>query len=97
MVLLVWSEDSSEVVASPLILTFTSQTWDRPQTVTVTGVDDLDVDGDQRTDVSVSVASTPSGRDTTRPHLRVEVTNADDDIAGVGVTASRLGTSIARR
>ena len=40
------SDDITEGTVSPTSLTFTSGDWDSPQTVTVTGVDDNDVDGD---------------------------------------------------
>jgi hypothetical protein len=40
--------DESEVSVSPLLLTFTPLDWETPQPVEVQGVDDVDVDGDQR-------------------------------------------------
>ena len=45
----VLSLDTEEVTVSTGTLTFTSANWDTPQTVTVTGVDDLLNDGDQFT------------------------------------------------
>ncbi len=38
--------DPSEGVVSTTELVFTSENWDKPQTITVTGVDDDEVDGD---------------------------------------------------
>ncbi len=89
MVILLWSGDHGEVMVSPLLLTFTAETWDRPQTVTVTGVDDSLVDGDQLTDVTVSVASTDPERENALLRLTVEVANADDDAQGSGREAAR--------
>ncbi len=40
------SSDSSEGTVSPGMLTFTAANWDTPQTVTVSGVDDMINDGD---------------------------------------------------
>jgi len=42
------------VTVSPGTLTFTSSNWDTAQTVTLTGVDDTEDDGDQTTMVTVS-------------------------------------------
>jgi len=39
------SSDASEGTVSPASLTFTAANWNTPQTVTVTGVDDPQVDG----------------------------------------------------
>ena len=48
------SGDTGEVTVSPATLTFTNSNWDRAQTVTLTGVNDTDVDSDQTTIVEVS-------------------------------------------
>ena len=63
------------------MLTFTSQNWNAPQTVTVTGVDDAIADG------PVAYTIVPR-RAVERPALRgrrpddVSVTNIDNDTAG---------------
>ena len=49
------SANTSEVTVSPATLTFDDSTWDTPQTVVVTGVDDAVADGDQTTDITVAV------------------------------------------
>src|SRR5262249_30911979 len=41
------SSDASEGAVEPAALTFTPANWNVPQTVTVTGADDVIVDGDQ--------------------------------------------------
>jgi hypothetical protein len=53
-VLSIVSDDTGEMTVSPGTLTFTSSNWDTAQTVTVTGVDDTEDDGDQTTMVTVS-------------------------------------------
>jgi hypothetical protein len=54
VVLSIVSDDTSEVTVSPSTLTFTSSNWQVLQTVTLTGVDDDDIDGSQTTTVTVS-------------------------------------------
>lgn len=49
------SSDASEAVASVSSLTFTPSNWNLPQTVTVTGVDDVLFDGAQTATITVSV------------------------------------------
>ena len=53
-VLSIVSDDTGEVTVSPATLTFTSSNWETAQTVTLTGVDDTDADGNQTTMVTVS-------------------------------------------
>ena len=54
VILTISSDDTGEAtVNSPL--TFTSANWDTPQTVTITGVDDNLVDGDQASTITISV------------------------------------------
>ena len=43
------SDDVTEGTVAPASLTFTAANWNTPQTVTVTGVDDVVDDGDQTT------------------------------------------------
>lgn len=49
------SDDTDEVTVSPSRLTFTNSDWNTPQEVTVTGVLDALVDGDQVTAVTLTV------------------------------------------
>lgn len=80
------SSDTSEGTVDVSTLTFTPSTWDTPQTVTVTGVDDDDVDGDVLYSVILSPAdSTDSDYDGIDPP-DVEVTNTDNDSAPVDST-----------
>jgi hypothetical protein len=55
VVILVTSDDTAEVTSDQAWLTFTPADWDIPQTVTVTGIDDAIVDGNQTTAVILSV------------------------------------------
>jgi hypothetical protein len=88
------SNDATEGTISPALLTFTTMSWSTPQTVTITGVDDLAADGDIAytiiTDAAVSSDPAYSGLDPSD----VSVTNTDDDTAGITVTpTSGLVTS----
>ena len=47
--------DPWEAIVAPTILKFTTADWNQPQTVTVTGVDDYVVDGDQNTPLAIAV------------------------------------------
>src|SRR5688572_26286263 len=51
------SSDVSEGTVSPATLTFTSENWDAPQTVLVTGVDDAIADGNVSFDVELTVTA----------------------------------------
>ncbi|MGY8800336.1 MAG: hypothetical protein ACKVG4_16370, partial [Longimicrobiales bacterium] len=89
VVLTVVSDDLSEAtVTSPL--TFTPATWNMPQTVTVTGVDDAFADGNV---VSVTTVSVNDGlSDNVYDPVvdqTVNVTTVDDEVAGF--TAEHVG------
>lgn len=87
VVLDVTSGDPGEVSASPSQLTFTPDNWNSPQTVTVAGVDDMDDDGDQVSQISVAVNA--GGSDplyTTAATQMTPVTTFDDDSIELSVT-----------
>lgn len=102
VVLDVTSDDTSEGTVSPSSLTFNASNWDTPQTVTVTGADDSDADGDKAYNVSFSYAG--ASTDTTGysgvacPSF--SMTNTDDDTVGFtlstpsGNTSENGGTSL---
>ncbi len=80
------SGDPSVATVDKSSLSFTTTTWSRPQTVTVTGVDDR-VDSDRRTTITHRL----SGADYTDvTPARVRVTLTDDDTAGVKVDPEEL-------
>lgn len=80
------SSNTAEGTVSPASLTFTPANYNTPQTVTVTGVDDPIVDGDQAYQVVIGKLTGGGG---TFSHLDppdVDVTNVDDDTAGISIT-----------
>lgn len=80
------SSDSAEGVVSPTQLTFTAANWNTPQTIDVTGQDDAVVDGDVLYDINTTVSSADVNYDAMAVDP-LSITNTDDDVAGVNVTA----------
>jgi hypothetical protein len=98
VVLNVASADTGEVTASPTTLTFTSANWNVAQNVTLTGVDDAAVDGNQTTNVTLSVvdASSDNAFDSLVDQI-VGVTTTDNDAPtgpGFVITQSAGGTIV---
>ena len=93
------SSDLTEGTVFPASLTFAPGTWNLPQTVTVTGVNDLIADGNQPytivTSPAISSDAVYSGLDADD----VSVTNLDNEIAGftvdpvAGLLVSEFGDS----
>jgi hypothetical protein len=86
------SSDPTEGTVTPESLTFGPGDWDIPQTVTVTGVDDDEMDGNQ----AFAVALEPLVTGLAAPGvsgLVVEVTNADDEAPGVTINALQTSFS----
>ncbi|AWV90884.1 hypothetical protein DN745_16765 [Bradymonas sediminis] len=78
------SDDTTEGVVGATSLTFTPANWDTPQVVTVTGVDDTVLDGDQSYQIIfLPAVSSDAGYNGQTP-TPVAVTNIDDDIPSVG-------------
>jgi hypothetical protein len=93
------SSDLGEGTVTPASLTFTPANWNAPQSVTVTGVDDLVADGNQPyTIVLAPAASADPGYNLLDP-ADVAVANVDNDTAGVvvnptgGLTTTEAGGS----
>ena len=85
--------DPTEGVVSPTSLTFGPGDWQVPQTVTVTGLDDAVDDGDVTFAVLVDqlTSDDPAYDDVLLvATVAVDVTNLDDDSAGVTVTPTSL-------
>jgi hypothetical protein len=80
------SSDATEGTVSPASLTFTPANWNAPQTVTVTGVNDADIDGPQAYGVVTAPATSDDPAFAGIDPPDVVVTNTDDDSAGVTVT-----------
>lgn len=94
VVLDVVSADTTEVEVSTSRLTFTPANWNVPQNVTVSGVPDLIADGDQITNVTVSVVAALSDPTFAEADSAVvAVTSIDDDefFPGKPVLTSPIG------
>ncbi|KYG71783.1 hypothetical protein MB14_10760, partial [Roseivirga ehrenbergii] len=89
------SGDLGEATVSPTQLTFTINTWNTAQTVTVTGVDDNFVDGDQNTTITLSINDANSN-DLFDPvaDQTLTVTTIDDDAVGFTVAQSDGNTAV---
>jgi uncharacterized delta-60 repeat protein len=90
------SADTGEATVSTGELAFTTDNWNTPQTVTVTGVNDGSVDGDISHAITLAVIDAQSDA-TYDPVSDVVVTNttADNDSAGFTVTQSGGSTAVA--
>ena len=92
VVLDVSSDYPGEVSFDLSQLTFTDQNWDTPQTITITGLDDSDVDGD--IDVTITVAVDDALSDAAYAGLSetTTVTNEDDDFPNIVITEFMYNT-----
>ncbi|GDY11708.1 hypothetical protein LBMAG53_05860 [Planctomycetota bacterium] len=88
------SSDSSEgIIATTLV--FTPLTWNLPQTVTATGVDDSIDDGDQTWSADVAAVTSLDPLYQALPvGPAVSITNRDDDVAGLVVGISGGSTDL---
>ncbi|MCC7541357.1 MAG: hypothetical protein IT379_34390, partial [Deltaproteobacteria bacterium] len=82
------SEDDDEGTVSPSTLIFLPETWAEPQTVTVTGADDAVVDGDRSFRVHTGPALSDDPTYAGLEGADVEITNRDDDGAGIALSAA---------
>ena len=80
------SSNTSEGTVSPASVTFTTANWNTPQTVTVTGVNDLFDDGDVVYSIVTAPATSSDGSYNGLNALDVSVSNTDDDTAGITLT-----------
>jgi hypothetical protein len=77
------ASDATEATVSPATLTFTPANWNVPQTTTVTGVDDLLLDGAQASDITIALDQASSDPPFAGlADQTVNVTTADDDALG---------------
>jgi len=77
------SSDTTEGTASPASVTFTSANWNVAQTVTVTGVNDDEDDGDVVYSIITSAATSGDVWYNGMDPADVSAANTDDDTAGV--------------
>jgi hypothetical protein len=85
------SSDATEGTVAPASVTFTTSNWNLPQTVTVTGVDDLLVDGNVSYTVVTGVATSSDASYNGFDALDVDLSNTDNDVPatpGISVTPS---------
>ncbi len=80
------TSDATEGVPNPTSLTFTPADWNAPQTVTVIGIDDAFVDGNQVYTIATNPASSTDPKYNGLNAADVTVTNLDNDSAGILVT-----------
>ena len=94
VVLTVTSNDTGETtVNTPL--TFTNANWNTAQTVTVTGVDDNIIDGNQTSTITIAVDDANSDNDFDPvADQTVTATTTDDDAAGFTITQTGGSTSV---
>ena len=95
VVITVSSGDTGEATVGSTSLTFTTANWNTPQTVTVTGVDDVTVDGNQVTVLTLSIndALSQDGYDNVADQT-VSATTTDNDVAGFTVVQSGGSTTV---
>ncbi len=95
VVILVSSADTGEATVDQATLTFAPGNWNTPQVVTVTGIDDDLVDGDQATNITLAIDDANSD-DSFDPlaDQTVTATTTDDDAAGFTVVESSGSTSV---
>ncbi|MBK8172994.1 MAG: hypothetical protein IPK60_22040 [Sandaracinaceae bacterium] len=79
------SGDLTEGMVSPASVTFTPADWSTPQTVSVTGVDDVISDGDIAYNVVTAGTMSADGVYNNLVVADVGVTNVDDDPAAVNI------------
>ncbi len=81
------SSDTTEGTVSTASLTFTTTNWSTTQTVTVTGVNDSAVDGDQSYTILLGAASSSDSNYNALDPADVSVTNTDDETGGITVSS----------
>ena len=80
------SSDEGEGVAAPTSITFTPANWNAPQIITVTGVDDDEVDGPQPYTIEIGSATSSDSAYSGLAGGNVPLLNEDDETAGIQLT-----------
>ena len=95
VVVLVSGGDITELTLAPAALIFTSTDWNIPQTVTVTGVDDILFDGIRVTYITISVFDELSADEYgAAPSISILVDTYDNEVAGYTVVESGGSTVV---
>ncbi|MGV6810113.1 MAG: Calx-beta domain-containing protein [bacterium] len=91
----VTSGDTGEAIVSPATLTFSDSNWNVIRTVTITGVDDSEVDGNQSFNISISVddANSDDSYDSVADRT-VAVTTTDDEPVAPEINIKGGDTSV---
>ena len=79
------SSDTGEIAVDSNFqqLHFTPSNWNTPQTVVVVGVDDTIIDGDQLTQITVSVDGSSDSSFLMEPSQQLDLINIDNDLAQI--------------
>ena len=92
------SADTDEVTVSPNVLTFTTANWHTSQALTVTGVGDNIVDGNQTTVITVSINGAASDNNFNNAVSKtITVTTTDNGQSATNAFRTRLGERSAAR
>ena len=95
VVVLVSGGDITELTLAPAALIFTSTDWNIPQTVTVTGVDDILFDGIRVTYITISVFDELSADEYgAAPSISILANTYDNEVAGYTVVESGGSTVV---
>ena len=86
------SSDKTEMSVKPASMTFTPENWDQPQKITVTGLDDVVIDGDIISDLTLKVTSEDKnfggdGAEIAAIDDKIEIKTLDNDVAAIVVVA----------
>ncbi|MGK5093572.1 Calx-beta domain-containing protein [Deltaproteobacteria bacterium TL4] len=81
------SSNTNEGTVSPASLTFTTNNWDTPQTVTVTGQDDDYGDGTKTYQIQLGVITSDDLNYNRIDPSDVSVNNVDDEVAGFTISS----------
>jgi hypothetical protein len=87
------STKPSEATVFPPELTFNDSNWNQAQTVTIQGVRDQVVDGDQPYEVVVGPPASNDTRFSSLAEIRIAATNADSDTARILASPTSITTS----
>ncbi len=94
VVITVVSSDTGEATVAPASLTFTTSNWYVPQWVTVTGVDDVVVDGTQTSNITLSVDDAASSNEYDAIADQIIAASVTDNDGGGGGGGGGGGNSI---
>ncbi len=88
------SSNTAEGTIDKNSLTFTAANWNTPQTVTITGVDELVDDGNIAYNIITAAATSTDAKYNGMNADDVAVSNIDNDIAGVTITQTGGNTQL---